>query len=131
VKVFLVRNFHDKRLLGLFWAQNNMDLWWEVDGSSDPSNYEYASIRHGGLYFAGTEPVLDQAPEPDLTDPGALDEWAPKTIPWQKATPSEHLWRALHSNSDLAWRRFPYADQPGGGVHEVISACAKRHRPPA
>jgi hypothetical protein len=128
MRVFLVRNFHTKHLLGLFWAATRNDLWWEVDGHIDPSDYEYAPLSHGGLYFYDKEPVLEQVPSDDTIDQGALEEWEPKPIPWHKATPSELLWGALHSNAGFRFRRFPYADAPGGGVRQLVTEHGSKIR---
>lgn len=123
MKVYLVRNHETKSILGLFWSDRIRDLWWEVDCAADPGLYEYSVMTHGSLCFHGEEPVPDQADE----DVEAFsDDFSPSPMPWSEASPSEFLFEALHHSCDVKWRKFPYADEPGGGAHEVVAAAADR-----
>jgi hypothetical protein len=120
MKVYLIRNFRSKAIIGIYWSRSLNDLWWEVDGLADPSAYEYVTMPHGSLHFAGEEPIVEQVPDTD--DEAVLDDFSPKPLPWNNATPSENLWSALHNAETMKWSRFPYSDQPGGGIHQVIAA---------
>lgn len=123
MKIFLVRHAEEKTILGLFWTGTIKDLWWEVDGTTDPYHYEYAELHHGSLHFGDVEPSVAQAPDGDESD-----SFDPPRTPWDQATPSEHLWAALHRQSDERWTRFPAADHPGGGAFEAVkkARAAKR-----
>ena len=122
MRVYLVRHSANLSLLGLYWSKSVQDLWWEIDGVADPSSYEYAVLKHGSLHFAREEPLVPQAPATE--DENELDEFNPPNIPWQQATASEYLWEALYNQATLRWKKLAYADQPGGGIFEVIEEAS-------
>lgn len=122
MNVYLVRNFETKSLLGLYWANNSKDLWWEIDAVTDPCRYEYTSLNQGSLHFSDEEPIPEQAPAGDVV----TDDFQPAQIPWGDATPSDQLWSAIHDSADHKWKKLPFADEPGGGTFEVIKEVQRK-----
>lgn len=124
MKIYLVRNFETKGVLGVFWAASALDLWWTIDENADPGEYEYTVVRKpGGIVFPEDEPDAAQWNE--------YREGAnPPEFSWGEATTTENLDEVLHFQSDQRWRKIPYADEEGGGVHDLINRAGGDKRLP-
>jgi hypothetical protein len=110
MKVCLVRNVETKKLLGVYWG-DPASIWDAVDECTDPSDYEYANLKHGGLYWGDEEPEALQY--------GAMDDDSPH-FSWDGLQSTEALCDAIHDQSRLRWRRFDYADQGVGLVARIV-----------
>ena len=99
---YIVRRKETSELLGLYVAQTIGILWDAVDEIGDPSLYEWATIKNGGIYFPN-------------------DEWTEDTgeLP---AQPSEHLFERL-IDKKARWTAFDYTDEGEG-----LSARIRRAR---
>ena len=64
---FIVRLKANHEFVGIFWAENEKQLFWLIDECTDPSACEYAELDiAGGLYSpksgAGNTPPDDDSP---------------------------------------------------------------------
>lgn len=132
MKICLVRSIEHKSILGLFWAETNAELWWAVDEVADPSRYEYCALKNGALCFEGdNEPCIREWADgfADASDSDSEDMTEQDT--WSGATELGALMDATTPafSDTKKWRRFPFADEPGGGIDQAICIVSKRGKP--
>ena len=57
MSAYLVRVQNTHELVGIFWANNLVDLGWTIDEALDPSECEYKKLKFGGIYWGSSVDV--------------------------------------------------------------------------
>lgn len=123
MKVYLIRRFETKAILGIFWSANLENLWWELDEIGEPCQYEYTILDCGWIAFEEEEPTPVNADTLSAEAREALDDnW----FSWAGAGYSDTLSEAIHQPDRRKWRRFPHATEPGSGVHRLVRHASER-----
>lgn len=125
---YLVREAGTTIVCGIFWADNLKDLWWAVDEMGDPAEFEYFRLRAGGLYSPrplgeGWRVKQSHSGQDDETD---HKEWPGNRFPFDGFEMSEELADIVTRMEQAVWRRFPFADKPGGGIDQIVRQARGR-----
>jgi hypothetical protein len=120
MRLFAVRLLEDKQAVGFFWAANSSSLWWMIDSVCDPGLCEYHRISERAAIMWDGKVTATLGAGSNLTDEdeasgesSALDELRAK-MDFSYAF-EDFLYGTVEE-----WTKVPYADEPGGGIHELI-----------
>jgi hypothetical protein len=121
MRLFAVRLIKDKQAVGFFWATDAESLWWMVDAVCDPGGCEFHRVRNeaaitwpgkvratlgGGKNFTdedeatGESKAINQL-RTEISFDFALEDY-------------------LYATVEGGWIKLPFADEPGGGVHQIV-----------
>jgi hypothetical protein len=104
---YLVRIIETHDLVGIFSADNIVQLADIVDECTEPDDCEYARLSvAGGIMW--TSPAIP-IPIPPTDDEDGSE---PDPMPWSEAIVTERWWDYLHSYSTCRWKRFFPNDPP-------------------
>lgn len=108
---YIVRTAEKKQFVGIFWAENIVDLGWAIDEFLDPFMCEYSKLSAGGVCTFGKKGKMTiPAPEPS-NDSDEATELAGEKLgkrlrkSFGRAELSENLFCAFFDD-DLRWRLF-------------------------
>ena len=101
--MYLVRDIESKNLLGVFAAGSIAGLLDQIDEHTDPFDYEYISIKFGGLMFGEgvSGKCLDEetSPRDDDEDEGDYSDFP-------TATMTNCLYQEIAFRKPSGWKKF-------------------------
>ena len=116
MRLFAVRVIKDKQPVGLFWAPDPIALWWMIDSVCDPGECEYLRIKdRAAIMWEGRVKATfgGGIASDEKGESKELHELRSK-LSFEYA-----LEDLLHESKD-DWIKVPFADEPGGGIHELV-----------
>jgi hypothetical protein len=124
MRLFAVRLIKDKQAVGFFWAPDPITLWWMIDSVCDPGECEYHRINdRAALTWEGkVKATLGTGAKTDE----ATGECAALNELRTKMTFEYALEDYVIGEVDSGWTKVPYADEPGGGIHEIFTREEKK-----
>jgi hypothetical protein len=120
MRLFAVRLIEDKQAVGFFWAIDSSSLWWMIDSVCDPGDCEYHRISDRAAITWESKVTATLGAGSNFTEEDeASGESAALNELRAKVDFSYAFEDFLYSTVE-EWTKVPYADEPGGGIHELI-----------
>ena len=126
MRLFAVRVIEDKQAVGFFWAPDFVALWWMIDSVCDPGGCEYRRIndRAAIIWEGWVDAGLGTGIEfDDATGESEALNKLRDGISFEYAFEDYIIGKV-----DEGWTKVPFADEPGGGIHELYSRKQKRKK---
>lgn len=131
MRLFAVRLMEHQQAVGFFWAPDRVALWWMVDSVCDPGLCEFVRVRdRAALVWNGKTSLrfADRNLHADNEDDNG-DRWERKHRRHKGEMSFEYaLEDFIFGFKTGDWEKLPYADEPEGGIADILAEVANDKR---
>ena len=129
IRVFAVRIIDGHEIVGIFMANNLVELWDWVDHVTDPGECEYAPIdKAGGILWEGRAVSVGD----ELTgEPDEIDDNHPGVALFNGASIDGDIDDVLFPfmpSRKKTWKKLVYADEKGSSLFEIYEKAKANDR---
>jgi hypothetical protein len=120
MRLFAVRVIEDKQAVGFFWTPDLTSLWWMIDSVCDPGGCEYRRIKDkAAIVWSDRVKATLGAGGNDSEEDGSEDSELLTEL--REKIQFDFSFEDYVYGEVEGWTKVPFADEPGGGVHEIYT----------
>lgn len=124
MRLFAVRVIKDKQPVGFFWAPDAMALWWMIDSVCDPGDCECRRVRERAAIVWDGKVNAEFGTGRNFDDETGDDS---ALVELQRELSFEYAFEDyILGEVKGGWIKVPFADEPGGGLHDLASRRVKK-----
>lgn len=118
MRLFAVRLIKDKQAVGFFWAPDSISLWWMIDSVCDPGQCEFHRIKDRAAITWQGKVKATLGSGSDIDD--ETNEFPQLDELRRELTFDYALEDYVMGEVNTEWQKVPFANEPGGGIHDLF-----------